>query len=156
MGRTDEHIGQAVASLRHPRTQQSVADAMRDRGHKWSQATMWSIEKGERPLRLTEALDLAEVLDATVDDLLSSEAAQDERTKRRMIERGQMLRRELHVGLAAFLEIQAHLSRRDDGSESPELRRILDTTPESILEQAREQAREDLVRLEVEGESHNG
>ena len=117
---------------------------------------MWSIEKGERPLRLTEALDLAEVLDATVDDLLSSEAAQDERTKRRMIERGQMLRRELHVGLAAFLEIQAHLSRRDDGSESPELRRILDTTPESILEQAREQAREDLVRLEVEGESHNG
>ncbi|ROP65657.1 hypothetical protein EDF55_0095 [Curtobacterium sp. ZW137] len=35
---------------------------MRARGFRWSQATVWSIEKGERPLRLSEAQAAAEVL----------------------------------------------------------------------------------------------
>lgn len=35
---------------------------MQKRGWKWSQATVWAIEKGERPLRLAEAADLEDLL----------------------------------------------------------------------------------------------
>lgn len=58
----DQRIGRNIATLRGEASQQSVADAMRQRGHKWSQATVWSVEKGERPLRLTEAQDLMLIL----------------------------------------------------------------------------------------------
>lgn len=43
-------------------SQQALADAMRELGHKWSQATVWSVERGNRPLRLVEANDLRTVL----------------------------------------------------------------------------------------------
>jgi hypothetical protein len=58
----DKRIGQTVSILRGDRTQQAVAVAMRERGWKWSQATVWSVEKGDRPLRLAEADDLAGIL----------------------------------------------------------------------------------------------
>src|SRR5690625_3142015 len=59
----DERIGQNVATLRGDRSQKSIAEAMQEAGgHKWSQATVWSVEKGQRPLRLTEAIDLARIL----------------------------------------------------------------------------------------------
>lgn len=58
----DRHIGQTMSILRGDKTQQSVADEMRQRGWRWSQATVWSVEKGERALRLAEADDLAAVL----------------------------------------------------------------------------------------------
>ena len=51
-------------------TQQAMANAMRERGWKWSQATVWSVDTGERPLRLAEAKDLAEVLGVDVTALL--------------------------------------------------------------------------------------
>lgn len=57
----DELIGANLQRLRMAgTTQQALADAMKQRGWKWSQATVWSIEKGERPLRLAEALDLVD------------------------------------------------------------------------------------------------
>ena len=62
MSERDALIGRNVTRLRGDRPQKDLADAMRERGHKWSQATVWSVEKGERPLRLTEADDLVEVL----------------------------------------------------------------------------------------------
>ena len=58
----DRRIGEQVSTLRGARTQQAIADEMRKRAWKWSQATVWSVEKGERPLRLAEAEDLATVL----------------------------------------------------------------------------------------------
>lgn len=58
----DRQIGRTMAILRGDKTQQAVADEMRRRGWRWSQATVWSVEKGERPLRLAEADDLATVL----------------------------------------------------------------------------------------------
>jgi len=58
----DRQIGRTMAILRGDKTQQAVADEMRKRGWRWSQATVWSVEKGERPLRLAEAEDLAAVL----------------------------------------------------------------------------------------------
>lgn len=59
---TDQWIGQNVARLRGDRAQRDVADAMRARGWKWSQTTVWKVESGERALRLAEAIDLEEVL----------------------------------------------------------------------------------------------
>lgn len=59
----DELIGRNLARMRADRPQSEIAAAMRERGYKWSQATVWAVEKGERPLRLTEAADLSKVLD---------------------------------------------------------------------------------------------
>lgn len=64
----DQAIGQVVTSLRGDRAQKAVADAMRGKGHRWSQATVWGVEKGDRPLKFVEAIDLAQVLQCTVDD----------------------------------------------------------------------------------------
>lgn len=69
----DERIGRQVAFLRGVRdvSQTALAEAMKARGHqKWSQSTVWAVEKGTRPLRLTEALDVAYVLGVLVDDLV--------------------------------------------------------------------------------------
>lgn len=66
----DRWIGASVVYFRGDASQKALADAMRDRGHKWSQSTVWAVEKGDRPLKLAEAHDVAEVLDATVESLL--------------------------------------------------------------------------------------
>lgn len=66
----DAQVGQNLARHRGIRSQQSLAVQMRDRGWKWSQATVWSVEKGERPLKFLEAVDLAEILEIHPWDLL--------------------------------------------------------------------------------------
>ncbi|MFV0435592.1 MAG: helix-turn-helix domain-containing protein [Leucobacter sp.] len=69
----DETIGKRVAHYRGDIPQKQLADLMRDLGWKWSQATVWSIEKGERPLRLAEAEDLCGILRVEMHQLLASE-----------------------------------------------------------------------------------
>jgi transcriptional regulator with XRE-family HTH domain len=58
---TDEQIGRNLVRLRGGMSQKDLADRMRTHGFKWSQATVWAIEKGERPLRLTESLALGKI-----------------------------------------------------------------------------------------------
>ncbi|MDI3241641.1 helix-turn-helix transcriptional regulator [Arthrobacter sp. AL08] len=70
----DGLMGMRVAQLRGERSQKSVADEMRLRGWKWSQATMWSIERGDRPLKVREAKELAEVLGIELMDLFQEPA----------------------------------------------------------------------------------
>lgn len=48
---------------------------MRERGFEWAQATVWSIEKGKRPLRLAEAEALADIFDIQIADLLAAPPA---------------------------------------------------------------------------------
>lgn len=57
----NEAIGRTVAAWRGDMSQKELADKMREKGHKWVQSTVWSVESGTRPLRLTEAEDLAEI-----------------------------------------------------------------------------------------------
>ena len=57
----DDLIGHNLTVLRGSMSQKELADRMRKLGFKWSQATVWSIEKGERPLRLTESEALGSV-----------------------------------------------------------------------------------------------
>jgi len=59
----DSKIGHNLLILRGEMSQEELADKMRTLGYKWSKATVWSIEKGERPLRLTEAEDVMKILD---------------------------------------------------------------------------------------------
>lgn len=66
----DEAIGQNIARLRGPLSQVDLAKKMKGKGWKWSQSTVWSVEKGDRPLRLREASDLAEILGTPLESLL--------------------------------------------------------------------------------------
>ncbi|WP_292763784.1 helix-turn-helix domain-containing protein [Microbacterium sp. UBA3486] len=72
MATDDEQIGKNLVSLRGEMSQKDLADAMRKLGFRWSQATVWSIEKGERPLRLSEAESVADILGESVNMLLAS------------------------------------------------------------------------------------
>lgn len=69
MNDRDVQVGRNIAAYRAGRSQQWLADAMRSFGWKWSQATVWAVEKGERPLRLSEALDVAMLLGMHSDQL---------------------------------------------------------------------------------------
>jgi transcriptional regulator with XRE-family HTH domain len=62
---SDEQIGRNLAKFREERgkSQKDLADAMKSAGWKWSQATVWAVEKGDRPLRLAEAEDVASILE---------------------------------------------------------------------------------------------
>jgi transcriptional regulator with XRE-family HTH domain len=69
----DERIGQNLAITRGDMSQKDLADRMRARGFKWSQATVWAIERGERPLRLAEAEEVAHLLSRPLEVLLAQD-----------------------------------------------------------------------------------
>lgn len=58
---TERDLGNVLKSQREELllSQTELADKMRAAGFKWSQATVWSVESGERPLRLSEAIAVA-------------------------------------------------------------------------------------------------
>jgi transcriptional regulator with XRE-family HTH domain len=53
-------------------SQETLAEKMQERGHPYHQATVYKIESGARRVQLSEALDLAEVLDSDVHRLSTS------------------------------------------------------------------------------------
>ncbi|BDI23548.1 hypothetical protein L3i23_23240 [Herbiconiux sp. L3-i23] len=67
---SDKDIGARVAGTRGGMSQRLLATRMRDLGWPWSQATVSSVEKGERPLRLAEAEALAGLFDVPVASFL--------------------------------------------------------------------------------------
>ncbi|GAB2843448.1 helix-turn-helix domain-containing protein [Microbacterium insulae] len=69
---SDVEIGRNLARIRGALSQKDLADAMRARGFRWSQATVWAVEKGERPLRLSEAEAVGRILDVHHAILLST------------------------------------------------------------------------------------
>ncbi len=71
MSEHDEIIGRNLARLRDSVSQTDLASRMRTRGHKWTQPTVVSIEKGERPLRVSEAMDVSEILGVDLYDLVT-------------------------------------------------------------------------------------
>ncbi len=69
---TDKAIGKNVARFRGELSQAALAQKMKNLGHKkWSQATIWALEKGERALKLSEAQDLAALLHVDVKDFVT-------------------------------------------------------------------------------------
>jgi len=58
----DQRVGRNIMKFRGDKSQQALAERMRDKGFKWSQATVWATEKGDRPIRLSEVIVLSEIL----------------------------------------------------------------------------------------------
>ena len=50
-------------------SQAELGAAMREKGWKWNQTTIWSIEQNNRQVRLAEAVDLAELLGTSIEQL---------------------------------------------------------------------------------------
>lgn len=112
MTERDKRVGQAIVALRGDTSQAAVADAMRERGWKWSQATVWSVEKGERPLRLLEAGDLADVLGIQIDDFLGDRAAARREAEFKRI-RGLIFREFGEITLATYRLLAAQDELKD-------------------------------------------
>lgn len=60
----NREVGSSVKAARDSAgvSQKELADKMRGVGFKWSQATVWSIERGERPLTWSEGLELGQMI----------------------------------------------------------------------------------------------
>lgn len=69
----DQLIGANVRRLRGGRSQDSVATSMALTGgwSTWRRQTLIKIERGERPLRLAEAVTLSAIFGCTLDDLVA-------------------------------------------------------------------------------------
>ena len=99
-------------------SQANLGAAMAERGHKWSQATVWAVESGKRPMRMAEAIDLAEILEIPVDSF----AVQDEYGKA-MFALGAETARVHLSGLAIGNAVLEYEDRQE------KLRRLLDEVP---------------------------
>lgn len=78
MNLDDSEVGARLATLRGDVSQAALAAQMKEKGFKWSQSTVWAVEKGDRPLRFTEAVAAAEVLNSSIDLLLLDTGALDD------------------------------------------------------------------------------
>jgi hypothetical protein len=88
---TNTEIGSLLAAARGDLSQRSFGSSMRGLGHKWNHLTVASIERGERPLRLNEAVDAARLLDVPLLSLAGSSGVTedaDELTALRRFKRG--------------------------------------------------------------------
>lgn len=106
MSITDDQIGKNLTRLRGEMSQAELAERMRERGYKWSQATVWSVEKGERPLRLTEAEDIAAVLGVFASRLTDSDEISQLELLQHEVARAN---RELVAAIEKFHECQVQL-----------------------------------------------
>lgn len=109
----DQIIGTNVTLLRGERTQEDLAAAMSSRGHRWWQTTVGKVEHGERPLRLSEAVDLCRVLDVELTDLIAppqeakarAELVEQVKTARVADERFREAQRSRHQTLSRLAEM---------------------------------------------------
>lgn len=131
---TDEQIGANLIRIRHGMSQKDLADAMRARGFKWSQATVWAVEKGERPLRLTEAEGLGAVLGINPDLLLATPEELDLHAD--VVDFANLLDEIAELASAAF-DAQLRLARAiDDRPESEQPRDSLTIVTRSAIDAA--------------------
>jgi transcriptional regulator with XRE-family HTH domain len=131
----NEQIGQNVSILRKGKSQKGVAAAMKERGHAWSQATVSSVETGERPLRLSEAVDLATVLGVPIEDMFDDTTANYINTIFRRLDNAQ---RSLGAAIDEYLvevsSVTSMLAIPDlDPDDEAELQKILCESPARIF-----------------------
>ena len=145
MAITDKQIGLNLVTFRGDMSQKDLALRMRTLGWKWSQATVWSIETGERPLRLAEATDLAQILHTHVSRLTGTEVeAALEQLSRQVEEAQQTLRTNLRAYRHAQFALAAAADRAlEQGVDLPfagaMIESSLRTTPGDVLESMRRQ-----------------
>jgi hypothetical protein len=136
MDNLDTQIGQNVVRLRGATSQKEIANQMRDRGWKWSQATVWSVEKGERSLRLAEAGDLATILRCWVSDLM---VAEDQARLRRAEQRADTFKTRFLMDYTEYMAALSELARAADArsvlteEERRHYRELITLTPELMI-----------------------
>lgn len=127
----DLTVGATVARLREHLglTQTRLAEEMVAHGHPWHQQTVVKTEKGARPLRLTEACDLATVLHIDLDQL----SGVAETSPQLLVVRGHLARceeaeRAAHVARAAVNAARSSLRAATHGVPDlpPDLRSRVD------------------------------
>ncbi|OLT09309.1 hypothetical protein BJF77_11010 [Kocuria sp. CNJ-770] len=112
MTKSDQEIGEVVAVLRGAVPQRDIAERMTNRGFKWTQGTVSSVEKGERSLKLTEGAVLAEILGTDVQSLIADEeAARLERDFRAGQTALTDARQEIQRATRKFIAAQGYLRR---------------------------------------------
>ena len=104
---SNAQIGSRVKQLRGEKSQGVLAESMRKRGFKWSQGTVWTVETGERPLRLSEAVALAELFGLPIEAL-----SQPEDDMREQLLRAELAaaRSEVERASSRVAEIEAELA----------------------------------------------
>lgn len=113
---SDDQVGRNLIRLRGEMSQKDLAAEMKRRGFKWSQATVWSVEKGERPLRFTEVEALTDVFGRPASHLLAlgDFEAEIDQMARRLSEKDLELQRVL----AEYDDLRLNLALKCD--EAPE------------------------------------
>ena len=132
----NERIGRQVSALRGSTPQTAIAEAMQERGHpKWSQSTVWSVEKGTRPLRLTEAHDLAAVLGVQITTLLATPARARVHRDFKVAEKHfEAIQRETVAYLSAVQDLEMALRAAEAAGEERGRVRWLEEQPERAVE----------------------
>ena len=139
----DADIGKNMARERERAavSQQALADHMRGRGWKWSQATVWSVEKGDRPLRLAEAADVSAILGLDGADVLLGQATDAALTDALVTHRTALLAlmhaaEEYDAARALVYTAASNAAHEGRLTEIPV--NAIGTTPESVIANARE------------------
>ena len=82
----DIEIGSLVKAARGEMSQANLARAMHGAGFKWSQPTTVAIEKGERPLKLSEVVVLCEILGVSPERFVAEASVSATARRRRELE----------------------------------------------------------------------
>lgn len=72
MAEMNRDIGANLVKMRGKTTQDQLAHMMQQRGYSWTKMTVYNIERGERPIRLNEAVDVLKCLNIDAGDGLKA------------------------------------------------------------------------------------
>jgi transcriptional regulator with XRE-family HTH domain len=144
-------------------SQEELAQRMADRGFGFSQATIWKIERGQRPVRASELVALADSLEI----MTATSLTRQPDSARHQVELDQANRKAHHAyqalkeAAAGYLDAQVELvvaarQAQDAGLAVTELHTSwLDTPPEEAVIEARVEIDQEAVRSEQVNDTVN-
>jgi transcriptional regulator with XRE-family HTH domain len=144
-------------------SQEELAQRMADLGFGFSQATIWKIERGQRPVKASELIALADSLGVmTVTSLTRQpDAARHQVQLDQASRKAQHAYQALKQAAASYLDAQVELAvmarlARDAGLAVTELHTSwLDTPPEEAVIEARVEADQEAARSEQVNDAVN-
>jgi transcriptional regulator with XRE-family HTH domain len=154
----DQNIAANLRTYREAASvsQDELAQQMTDRGFGFSQATIWRIESGQRPVRASELVALADSLEilSVISLTYEPDEARHRAELRQANRRAHDAYARLKAAAAAYIEAQFELAvaareAHDDGMTVTELHTSwLSTPPEEAVIQARVEAYQEGAREE--------
>lgn len=114
---TDIKIGQNIRQLRGGRSQDEIAEHMREHGYRWVQSTVWNVEKGERPVRAAELKILADYFGVPPESLWEDPEA-NQVTEQLRQQRQSLLDIEKKIADAIYESVFASMEARQVAQET--------------------------------------